>query len=199
MVKKSATRTSSLSSSGKLGAAPLVLYLSDFEAEVILGVAETDVADERTEHLHVTRQFAIDDLPDDEVAEQTAEVFVPRIAQETARVGQHADKPAEQTEVGQRVGCLLNAKRIRMLKLETTISAETGAIHGLTLAQEREMFRKVSFEQLRVQLSVPLENIQNARLEPRIGQHLAERDMQELPPRDFIKKDLFVTVARILW
>ena len=127
MVKKSATRTSSLSSSGKLGAAPLVLYLSDFEAEVILGVAETDVADERTEHLHVTRQFAIDDLPDDEVAEQTAEVFVPRIAQETARVGQHADKPAEQTEVGQRVGCLLNAKRIRMLKLETTISAETGA------------------------------------------------------------------------
>ena len=52
------------------------------------------------------------------------------------------------------------------------------AVHSLALAQERKMLAEVFVEQLLVQRRVPLEDIQDARLELRVGQYRAERDVQ---------------------
>ena len=79
------------------------------EAEIALGVVVRDVLDDLPEPLHVGRDLAVLDLLAELLAEDAAEVLVARVAEEAARVGEHADEVAEAAERGKRLELLAHA------------------------------------------------------------------------------------------
>src|SRR4051812_27606747 len=87
---------------------PLRVPNSDLESEVLPGVAEADVLDQRAQQGAVVGEQPPLDVRADHVAQQAPEILVARVRQEAARVGQHPDEPREQAHVGERVDLLLH-------------------------------------------------------------------------------------------
>ena len=69
------------------------------EPEVVLRVPMADVRDQVLQPLAAVGQPAANDIGAQQVAQDAAEVLVARIGQKRARIGQHPDKAAEQSEV----------------------------------------------------------------------------------------------------
>ena len=76
------------------------------EAEIAVGVVERDVLDDAAEPLEIVRNLALLDFLAELLAEETAEVLVPRVAEETARVREHSDEVAERAERRERLDLL---------------------------------------------------------------------------------------------
>ena len=68
-----------------------------------------DVFDHRADKIFAVGQFTALDIATQEVAENTAEIFVAGKRHEGAGIGQHADETGEQADVGKRVQLPLNA------------------------------------------------------------------------------------------
>src|SRR5690349_11482317 len=73
------------------------------EAEIRAGVGEADVAHHAADLVAVEGNLAALDEAAEQVAEHAAEILVARVAEEAARVREHADEAAEQAEVGEGV------------------------------------------------------------------------------------------------
>ena len=65
------------------------------DGKVVFGVFKADVLDHLAEEFEVAGDFSGFDVTADDVAEDAAEVFVPRIGQEAAGIGKHAYKVAQ--------------------------------------------------------------------------------------------------------
>jgi len=84
------------------------------QPEVRAGVGEGDVFHHAADVGEVGGELAALDAGTEEVAEHAAEILVARVAEEAARVGEHADEPAEQAEVRQGIDLPLH----RLLLIE---------------------------------------------------------------------------------
>ena len=62
------------------------------EAEVGLSVVITNVSDQAPEHRFVVRELSVFDILSDDVAKETAEVFVPREGKKRPGISQHSHK-----------------------------------------------------------------------------------------------------------
>ena len=67
------------------------------KAKIVLGVVITDVFHHAIQTLLVVGQQPFLDIVAQEVTEQTTEVFMTGIAYERTTIGEHTDKPAEQS------------------------------------------------------------------------------------------------------
>src|SRR5688572_9415248 len=74
-----------------------------WEAEVLARVFVTNIAHERSDQCIVVGELARFEVAADEVAEREAEILVPWITHERARVGDHANEAREQAEIGKRI------------------------------------------------------------------------------------------------
>ena len=63
-----------------------------------MSIVEADVFDHCAKQFHIGRDLSVFDIGADQVAQDAAEIFVARLGEEAARVGEHADEAAEQTE-----------------------------------------------------------------------------------------------------
>src|SRR5690606_23076640 len=89
-------RRGSISEAGRRGGLPLLGEGGiELEAEVVAGVGEADAADEVADEFAVVRDFTALHIGAEKIAKHAAEIFVTRITQEAARVGEHADKATE--------------------------------------------------------------------------------------------------------
>ena len=73
-------------------------YFLLIEFKVSACVVIGDVLNHASEGLAVVGQLSVLDVVSEQVAEQTAEVLMTRIAQEGAAVGKHPDEAREQSE-----------------------------------------------------------------------------------------------------
>lgn len=73
------------------------------QPKVLHCVTVTDAADERAEQRVIRRQFTRFHIAPDQLTEDAAKVFVPRITHERARVRNHAHEPRQQPEIRERV------------------------------------------------------------------------------------------------
>ena len=80
---------------------------SEFEAEVVAGVAEADVSHHRADQLVIGRNFAAGHIAAEEIAERATEIFVAGIAHEAPRIRDHANEAREQADVRKRVDLIL--------------------------------------------------------------------------------------------
>src|SRR5438034_4201027 len=65
-------------------------FRRELQAEIITRVGETDVFHHRADELVVVRNFAARHIATEEIAQRAPEIFVPRITDEAARIGDHA-------------------------------------------------------------------------------------------------------------
>lgn len=72
------------------------------ETEVVGCVAVADILNHRANQVEVGGQDAAIHLTAQQITEDAAEVFVPRVGKEGTAVGQHADEQAQQAMVGER-------------------------------------------------------------------------------------------------
>src|SRR6266481_2316526 len=70
-----------------------------WQSQILLRVGVADIANHWTNQGVVVRDFAILDVPANEVAEHTPEILVARIRHEGARVGDHANKSREKADI----------------------------------------------------------------------------------------------------
>ena len=73
------------------------------ELEVATCIVVRNVLDHPGERLHIVGQQSFLHIISEQVAEQPAEILMSRIAQEGARVGEHAHEAAKQSEHGERI------------------------------------------------------------------------------------------------
>jgi len=78
--------------------APRRIEPAGLESEIALGIAIADVLDHSAHQRAVGGNEPGLDVRAQQRAEHPAEIFVPHVAEEAARIGQHADETAEQPE-----------------------------------------------------------------------------------------------------
>src|ERR1700691_3823326 len=78
-------------------------FQSDFfnrrQLQIAARVFVANILDHRTEQQIVTWNFAVLHVASDQIAKHAPEILMPRIGHERARVGDHADKTREQTDI----------------------------------------------------------------------------------------------------
>ena len=76
----------------------IVFRFSLIELEIATGIVVADVFDHLTQELAVVRQQTLLHIVAQQVAENTTEVFMTRIAQERTAVGKHTNKATQQAK-----------------------------------------------------------------------------------------------------
>ena len=87
----------------------LIIFYRQIKSKIPRRIVVADVLDHRADQFHIVRQQPVFHFLAEDVAENAAEVFVPRVGQERAAVGQHADEAAQEPQVRQRVHLFLHA------------------------------------------------------------------------------------------
>lgn len=67
--------------------------------KIAFRIVEADVLDHIAQEVHIVRYFSVYNVVSEHIAQGTTEIFMAHIRQETPGVGQHAHKPAEQSEI----------------------------------------------------------------------------------------------------
>ena len=68
------------------------------ELEIVLGVVVGNVLNHTRETFHIVWQQTLLHIVSEQVAKQTSEILMARVAQERAAVGKHSDKAAEESK-----------------------------------------------------------------------------------------------------
>lgn len=85
------------------------LSLGISEIKIASCIKITDVLYHFANPRHVAGEFAIFYVVAQQITEDSAEIFVARIGQETPRIGEHSHKAREQTHIGQRIELFFHA------------------------------------------------------------------------------------------
>jgi hypothetical protein len=70
------------------------------KSEILPGVSIADIADQAADEFVVIGDKSVPHVVTEDIAEEAAEILVARVGNEGPAVGQHADKLAEQAQLG---------------------------------------------------------------------------------------------------
>ena len=84
----------------------IVNSLIQFHWKIIFSVVEADILDHFSQQVYIVGQQSSLDVVAEHVTEYPAEIFAPRIREETSRIRQHTDEPAKQTHIREHIHLL---------------------------------------------------------------------------------------------
>ncbi len=119
---------------------------SELEAEVVLGVIETDLAHHLTDEVDVVWQNSTLQIAAEEIAQDAPKVFVSWIREKTTAIGQHPDEASENAEM--RKGVYLPLHRFFLIEepptaAELHLARESSVLEVAEHRREGVVIRRV--------------------------------------------------------